>query len=121
MKNIIKLALATAAAALMLPSCNEWIDIPVEATVPAETIDYTRQEGIQELVTGSYRRFMTQGIAEWEIVMILAPANIKDDIMSSIYSKAGLSSAGQGIIFSLPVTRTAGLTQVHAEDEGDKV
>ena len=43
MKNIIKLALATAAAALMLPSCNEWIDIPVEATVPAETIDYTRQ------------------------------------------------------------------------------
>lgn len=71
MKNIIKLALATAAAALMLPSCNEWIDIPVEATVPAETIDYTRQEGIQELVTGSYRRFMTQGIAEWEIVMIL--------------------------------------------------
>ena len=39
---------------------------------------------------------------EKEIVMILAPADIKDDIMSSIYSKAGLSSAGQGIIFSLP-------------------
>ena len=40
--------------------------------------------------------------------------------MSSIYKQAGLSSAGQGIIFSLPVTRTAGLTQVHAEDERDK-
>ena len=71
MKTIIKLALATAAAVLTLSSCNEWIDIPVEATVPAETIDYTRQEGIQELVTGSYRRFLTQGIAEWEIVMIM--------------------------------------------------
>ena len=57
---------------------------------------------------------------EKEIVMILAPADIKDDIMSSIYKQAGLASAGQGIIFSLPVTRTAGLTQVHAEDEGDK-
>ena len=34
---------------------------------------------------------------EKEIVMILAPADIKDDIMSSIYKQAGLSSAGQGI------------------------
>ena len=54
---------------------------------------------------------------EKEIVMILAPVEIKDTIMSAIYMEAGLSSAGQGIIFSLPVTRTAGLTQVHMEDK----
>ena len=54
---------------------------------------------------------------EKEIVMILAPMEIKDTIMSAIYREAGLSSAGQGIIFSLPVTRTAGLTQVHMEDK----
>lgn len=70
MKNIIKFALAVAAA-LSLYSCNKWIDIPVEGTVPAETIDVTQQEGIQELVTGCYRRFLTQGIAEWEIVMVM--------------------------------------------------
>ena len=50
---------------------------------------------------------------EKEIVMILAPVEIKDNIMTSIYREAGLASAGQGIIFSLPVTRTAGLSQVH--------
>ena len=54
---------------------------------------------------------------EKEIVMILAPVEIKDAIMTSIYKEAGLASAGQGIIFSLPVTRTAGLAQVHAEDK----
>ena len=54
---------------------------------------------------------------EKEIVMILAPVEIKDAIMSTVYKEAGLASAGQGIIFSLPVTRTAGLAQVHAEEK----
>ena len=54
---------------------------------------------------------------EKEIVMILAPVEIKDNIMTSIYREAGLASAGQGIIFSLPVTRTAGLSQVHENQE----
>ena len=54
---------------------------------------------------------------EKEIVMILAPVEIKDNIMTSIYREAGLASAGQGIIFSLPVTRTAGLSQVHEKQK----
>ena len=56
---------------------------------------------------------------EKEIVMILAPVEIKDNIMTSIYKEAGLASAGQGIIFSLPVTRTAGLSQVHENPENN--
>ncbi len=56
---------------------------------------------------------------EKEIVMILAPVEIKDNIMTSIYREAGLASAGQGIIFSLPVTRTAGLSQVHENQENN--
>ena len=56
---------------------------------------------------------------EKEIVMILAPVEIKDNIMTSIYREAGLASAGQGIIFSLPVTRTAGLSQVHENPENN--
>ena len=58
---------------------------------------------------------------EKEIVMILAPVEIKDNIMTSIYREAGLASAGQGIIFSLPVTRTAGLSQVHENQENNAV
>lgn len=54
---------------------------------------------------------------EKEIVMIITPEEIKDAIMSSIYKEAGLATAGQGIIFSLPVTKTAGLTQIHQEEE----
>lgn len=56
---------------------------------------------------------------EKEIVMILAPVEIKDAIMTSIYKEAGLASAGQGIIFSLPVSRTAGLAKVHEKPEKD--
>ena len=52
--------------------------------------------------------------------MILAPEEIKDAIMSSVYKEAGLSSAGQGIIFSLPVTRTAGLARIHKEETDGK-
>ena len=57
---------------------------------------------------------------EKEIVMILAPEEIRDAIMSSVYKEAGLSSAGQGIIFSLPVTRTAGLARIHKEETDGK-
>ena len=56
---------------------------------------------------------------EKEIVMILAPVEIKDNIMTSIYREAGLASAGQGIIFSLPVTRTAGLSPVHEKQKNN--
>ena len=51
--------------------------------------------------------------------MILAPVEIKDAIMTSIYKEAGLASAGQGIIFSLPVSRTAALAKVHEKPEKD--
>ena len=44
-----------------------------------------------------------------EIVMILVPAEIKDDVLRAVYQSAGLASRSQGIAFSLPVTRTAGL------------
>ena len=54
---------------------------------------------------------------EKEIVMILAHAEIKDAIMTSVYKEAGLASAGQGIIFSLPVTHTAGLSKGHMDRE----
>ena len=45
-----------------------------------------------------------------EIVMILVPRDIKDDVLRAIYKHAGLDSQSQGIAFSLPVSQTAGLS-----------
>ena len=46
---------------------------------------------------------------EKEIVMLLVPEEIKDNVLRELYHSAGLSNAGQGIIFSLPVDRALGL------------
>lgn len=45
-----------------------------------------------------------------EIVMILVPSEIRDNVLHAVYQAAGLKTAGQGISFSVPVTNTVGLT-----------
>ena len=49
---------------------------------------------------------------EKEIVMIIVPESIKDNVIHKIYKDAGLNSPGQGIAFSLPVDKTAGLPEL---------
>ncbi len=44
-----------------------------------------------------------------EVVMILVPKDIKDAVMTAIYRSAGMNAAGQGIAFSMAVSRTVGL------------
>lgn len=46
---------------------------------------------------------------EKEIVMIIVEFEKKDNIMKAIYEEAGLSSLGQGIVFSLPISHVAGI------------
>ena len=48
---------------------------------------------------------------EKEIVMILVPKEIKDDILHGLYNQAGLDSDGQGIAFALPVSSVVGLSK----------
>lgn len=47
--------------------------------------------------------------AEKEIVLIVAKTEQKNSIMKSVMEKAGLDSKAKSIVFSLPVTDTAGL------------
>lgn len=47
---------------------------------------------------------------EKEIVMMLVPEEIRDDVLRELYHSAGLSTAGHGIIFSVPVDRALGLS-----------
>jgi len=49
-----------------------------------------------------------------EVVLILVPSAIKDDVLHAIYREAGLNTPGQGIAFSLPVDGVVGLPDVKA-------
>ena len=44
-----------------------------------------------------------------DIVMILVPVDIKEDVLHSLYRNVGLKTAGQGIAFSMPVSNVVGL------------
>lgn len=45
-----------------------------------------------------------------EIVIILVPAKIKDDVLHAVYRSAGLKTAGQGIAFSVAVDHVVGIS-----------
>jgi len=49
---------------------------------------------------------------EKEIVMIVVPKDIKNDILNAVYREMGMAKKAQCIAFSLPVTDTAGLVKV---------
>lgn len=48
-------------------------------------------------------------VPEKEVVMILVPSEIKNDILHALYKAVGLKTPGQGIAFSLPVDAAVGL------------
>jgi len=48
---------------------------------------------------------------EKELLMLLVPEEIKDNVLRALYDGVGLATAGQGIAFSLPVERTLGLSE----------
>ena len=49
--------------------------------------------------------------SEKEIVMIVVPKKIKDDVLNAIYKEMGMAKKAQGIAFSLPITDTVGLVK----------
>lgn len=46
---------------------------------------------------------------EKELVMILVPKKLRDNILHALYKAVGLKTEGQGIAFSLPVDNAIGL------------
>lgn len=55
-----------------------------------------------------------------EVVMILVPKEIKDNVLHAIYKSAGLKTEGSGIAFSMPVNQVVGLSpitpEIHTEE-----
>ena len=54
---------------------------------------------------------------EKEIVMILVPTKIKNDILHALYREVGLKTPGQGIAFSMPVDNVVGLSIASPQKE----
>ena len=54
---------------------------------------------------------------EKEIVLLVVPIDIKDNIMHTLYKEVGIQTPGQGIIFTVPVDETAGIGKKSASNE----
>ena len=57
---------------------------------------------------------------EKEIVMIIVPSEIRDDVLHAVYREVGLDTAGHGIAFSLPVDKVVGLSETPKKADGDE-
>ena len=57
--------------------------------------------------------------AEKEIVMIVVPKKIKDNILNAIYKEMGMAKKAKGIAFSMPITDILGIVDV--EEQKNKV
>lgn len=58
--------------------------------------------------------------AEKEMIFIVTKSKGKNDIMRAIMEKAGMDSQAKSIVFSLPVTSTAGL-RLQEEDRSEEI
>lgn len=54
---------------------------------------------------------------EKELVFIVIKQELKEKVMKAIYDEAGLETAGQGILFTLPITDAVGLEPLGIHEE----
>lgn len=81
------------------------MDAAREAGAYGGTVIHARGTGMEKA-----EQFMGVSLAaEKEMIFIVAKKEQKNDIMKAIMEKAGMESRAKSIVFSLPVTDTAGL------------
>lgn len=81
------------------------MDAAREAGAYGGTVVHARGTGMEKA-----EQFMGVSLAaEKEMIFIVAKKEQKNDIMKAIMEKAGMESRAKSIVFSLPVTDTAGL------------
>ena len=54
---------------------------------------------------------------EKEIVLLVVPVEIKDDLLHALYKEVGFNTPGSGILFTVPVDETAGIGKKSAANE----
>ncbi|MGI6644724.1 MAG: P-II family nitrogen regulator [Bacilli bacterium] len=55
-----------------------------------------------------------------EVVLIIVPNEIQEKVVKAIYREAGLDTKGQGIIFTLPLDRIAGVNFYNGDEKEAK-
>ena len=56
-------------------------------------------------------------MAEKEIVLLVVPIEIKEDLLHALYKEVGFNTPGQGIVFTVPVDETAGIGKKSDKNE----
>ena len=88
------------------------MDAAREAQAAGGTVIHAKGTGVERA-----EKFLGVSIAaEKEIVFIVVRTERKNNIMRAIMDKAGIDSEAQTIVFSLPVTATAGMRLIEEED-----
>lgn len=77
----------------LLTSCNDWLDIVQEGTVPTEDIDYTDSRQMYAPVSGVYATTRSK-MSQWEIWPLL---NVRGDEVT----KGGGSVTDQGVYLDI--------------------
>ena len=91
------------------------MDAAREVHATGGTVIHAKGTGIQQA-----EKFMgVTLVPEKEMVFIVARKDRKDEIMSAIMRKAGTGSKAGAIVFSLPVTDTAGMRMIEDLDGED--
>ena len=54
---------------------------------------------------------------EKEVVLIVVPTSIKENVLHSLYKSVGLATPGQGVAFSLPVDAAVGFMSRQPDEE----
>lgn len=57
---------------------------------------------------------------EKEMVMILIPSQLRNELLRVLYDKVGLNTPGQGIAFSMPVDQVVGLSPAEQEKKPEE-
>ena len=89
------------------------MDAAREVHATGGTVVHAKGTGIQQA-----EKFMgVTLVPEKEMLFIVAKKSDKNDIMSAIMKKAGTGTKAGAIVFSLPVTDTAGMRMIEELDE----
>ncbi len=89
------------------------MDAAREANAPGGTVIHAKGTGAEKA-----QKFLGVSIAvEKEMIFMVTKREGKNAIMKAIMDKAGLESKAKSIIFSLPVTETAGMRLIEEAEE----
>lgn len=68
-KIVFKVTMALLLSAIILPSCQDIVDEPLQNVQPAEEVDYTRSEDMVFLIQGAYGEF---NFLQWETYPLIS-------------------------------------------------